>query len=206
MDEAMVRRAQDPSIPSDEPEVDEVVSLIGPKLAALRKTQKLSLQQLAVSSDVSAAAIHKIERNGMVPTITTLLKLAKALGVAVNHFVEEDLPQVEPVHLTRTGSKRAVYTPHRGLVLHGITGSYRHFQLAGAEATIRAGATSGEKMLEHPGEELVRITEGSMTFVLGSDTYELNAGDALHFSGDVPHSWINGSGKVAKAIWVALRG
>jgi transcriptional regulator with XRE-family HTH domain len=190
----------------DEPEVAEVVSLIGPKLAELRKAQKLSLQQLAASSDVSAAAIHKIERNGMVPTITTLLKLAKALGVAVNHFVEEDPPQVEPVHLTRADSKRGVYTPHRGLALHGISGSYRHFQLAGAEATIRSGATSGVKMLEHPGEELVRITEGSMTFVVGSETYELSAGDSLHFSGDVPHSWANRSGRIAKAIWIALRG
>ena len=51
---------------------DEIVNMIGPKIAALRKAQGLSLQQLANSSDVSAAAIHKIERSGMVPTVTTL--------------------------------------------------------------------------------------------------------------------------------------
>src|SRR6266511_2971971 len=56
-------------------QVEEIVSLIGPKLRALRSAQRLSLQQLAMSSDVSAAAIHKIERNGMVPTITTLFKV-----------------------------------------------------------------------------------------------------------------------------------
>ena len=37
------------------------------------------MQQLGERSDISAAAIHKIERNGMVPTITTLMKLAVAL-------------------------------------------------------------------------------------------------------------------------------
>ena len=62
-------------------ELNEIVSMIGPKIAGLRKAQGLSLQQLATASDVSAAAIHKIERSGMVPTITTLLKLAGALGV-----------------------------------------------------------------------------------------------------------------------------
>ena len=44
----------------------------------------LSLQQLGERSDVSAAAIHKIEQGGMVPTITTLLKLASALGRPVS--------------------------------------------------------------------------------------------------------------------------
>src|SRR6266508_2266247 len=81
-------------------QVEEIVSLIGPKLRALRSAQRLSLQQLAMSSDVSAAAIHKIERNGMVPTITTLLKLGAALGVHVSYFVEEDEQPPEPVHHT----------------------------------------------------------------------------------------------------------
>lgn len=62
-------------------ELTRIVSGIGPKLRGLRKQAGLSLQQLAVRSDVSAAAIHKIELSGMVPTITTLLKLAGALGV-----------------------------------------------------------------------------------------------------------------------------
>ena len=46
----------DESAPS---QVDEIVSLIGPKLRALRTAQRHSLQQLAALSDVSAAAIHK---------------------------------------------------------------------------------------------------------------------------------------------------
>ena len=56
----------------------------------LRQEQRLSLQQLAVKAEVSAAAIHKIERNDMVPTITTLLKIATALDRPVTYFVEHD--------------------------------------------------------------------------------------------------------------------
>ena len=105
-------------------QVHEIVSLIGPKLHALRTAQRHSLQQLAVLSDVSAAAIHKIERNGMVPTITTLLKLGAALGVPVSYFVEEDEQPPEPVHYTPADRRPSVYTPHQGLALAGITGSY----------------------------------------------------------------------------------
>ena len=67
-----------------EEHVDGIVSTIGPKLKQLRQEQRLSLQQLAVKADVSAAAIHKIERNDMVPTITTLLKIATALDRPVS--------------------------------------------------------------------------------------------------------------------------
>ena len=67
-----------------EEHVDGIVSSIGPKVKKLRQEQRLSLQQLAIKAEVSAAAIHKIERNDMVPTITTLLKIATALDRAVS--------------------------------------------------------------------------------------------------------------------------
>lgn len=186
-------------------EVDEIVSLIGPKLRALRTAQRYSLQQLAALSDVSAAAIHKIERNGMVPTITTLLKLGAALGVPVSYFVDEDEQPPEPVHHTPANQRPGVYTPHKGLALAGITGSYRQFQTAAAVATIRPGASSGDKALQHPGEELVFVTEGVLTFRVGDQTYPLRVGDSLHFGGQVPHYWANETRRPAKAIWVALR-
>src|SRR3954453_17392600 len=72
-------------------DVERIVGSIGLKVFSHRKRMGLSLQQLGERSDVSAAAIHKIEQGGMVPTITTLLKLATALGRPVSYFVEEDI-------------------------------------------------------------------------------------------------------------------
>src|SRR4029453_18136966 len=46
----------------------EIVSSIGPKLRELRLQRGMSLQQLAAQSDVSAAAIHKNEPGGPLPT------------------------------------------------------------------------------------------------------------------------------------------
>ena len=71
-------------------ELTRIVLGIGPKVRSLRKQAGLSLQQLAEQADVSAAAIHKIEQSGMVPTITTLLKVAGALGQPVAYFVDEE--------------------------------------------------------------------------------------------------------------------
>ena len=81
-------------------QVNQIISKVGQKVSNLRRAQGYSLQQLAARSDVSAPAIHKIERSGMVPTITTLLKICAALGVPANHFFQEDEHPPEPIHFT----------------------------------------------------------------------------------------------------------
>lgn len=185
--------------------MEGVVSSIGPKLQHLRRQQRLSLQQLAARAEVSAAAIHKIERSDMVPTITTLLKISAALERPVSYFIEPDDGQPEPATLTRAGQRPAVFTPHRGLHLAGISGPYSQFSGAAAEATIDPGADSGERPLTHAGEELVLVTEGALVFDVAGTRHELGPGDSLHFLGDHPHHWANESGRPAKAVWFALR-
>jgi transcriptional regulator with XRE-family HTH domain len=188
-----------------EEHVDGIVSSIGPKLKQLRQEQRLSLQQLAVKADVSAAAIHKIERNDMVPTITTLLKIATALDRPVSYFIDNDDAPPEPVAFTRAGNRPAVFTPHAGLHLAGVSGPYTPFRSAAAVATLDPGANSGSKDLVHPGEELVFVTEGVITFEIAGTRYKVGRRDALHFIGEQPHHWANEGKTPARALWIALR-
>lgn len=186
-------------------QVEQIVSGIGPKVRGLRKQGGLSLQQLAEQSKVSAAAIHKIEQSGMVPTITTLLKVAGALGRPISYFVDETDGGADPTVLTPADLDRPIYTSHTGIELAGITGPYGRFQLAGARASVVPGASSGGTPLEHPGEELVYVVSGELEFVVGTATYRLGAGDALHFRTVQQHSWRNPGTVDATALWMALR-
>jgi transcriptional regulator with XRE-family HTH domain len=186
-------------------DLSRIVSGIGPKLHTLRKQAGLSLQQLAVKSDVSAAAIHKIEQSGMVPTITTLLKVAGALGRPVAYFVDEEEVASDPTVFVRDGEQRPILTSHTGIELAGISGTYGRFYLAGARATVVPGASSGDHFLEHPGEELVYLLEGVLEFVVNHQTYRLQPGDSLHFRTVQPHSWRNPGTDNAVALWMALR-
>ena len=147
-------------------ELERIVGSIGLKVFSLRKRMGLSLQQLGKRSDVSAAAIHKIEQGSMVPTITTLLKIAGALGLPVSYFVEEDVGRDDVAMLTPPDEDRPVYTSHKGIALNSISGPYGRFLLAGARATVAPGATSGRKPMQHPGEELVHVTDGLLEFTV----------------------------------------
>jgi transcriptional regulator with XRE-family HTH domain len=186
-------------------DLTRIVHGIGPKLRSLRKSAGLSLQQLAEQSDVSAAAIHKIEQSGMVPTITTLLKLAGALGRPVAYFVEEEEIGSDPTVHTADGQQRSIYTSHTGIDLAGISGTYDMFNIAAARATVEPGASSGEKPLEHPGEELVYVLEGQLEFTVAGKPFLLQARDALHFRTVQPHTWHNPGSVPAVAVWMALR-
>jgi transcriptional regulator with XRE-family HTH domain len=186
-------------------DLERIVSSIGLKVFSLRKSMGLSLQQLGERSDVSAAAIHKIEQGGMVPTITTLLKIAGALGRPVSYFVEEDGSRDDLAVLTPADETRPVYTSHKGITLNSISGPYARFLLAGARATVAPGASSGRKPMQHPGEELVHVTDGVLEFSVAGQAFQVGSGSTLHFRGDQPHTWRNPADTAARAVWLALR-
>lgn len=185
--------------------VDRIVGSIGPRLRELRLQQSLSLQQLAERAGVSAAAIHKIERNGMVPTITTLLKLADAFDRPVGYFVDEEADGAGPVAFTPALARGAAYSPHAGVEAQSISGSYARFFLDGAVTTIEAGAGSGAGLSQNQGEELVFLVEGTLRFEVDGIDYDLRPGDALHFRTDRPHRWENDGTTVARTLWIRLR-
>lgn len=185
--------------------LSEVISGIGVKVRMMRTRMGYSLQQLADRADVSAAGIHKIERNGMVPTITTLMKIAAALNRPVSYFISEDAEVDRPVVFTSPGGRRPVFTSIDGLELESISGPYGRFFIAGAHATADSGTESASEQTSHPGEELVYVLEGTLVFEFDDEVFAVEAGDSIHFRGDLAHRWSNPGDEPARAVWLALR-
>ena len=73
---------------------------IGPTLKELRTSSNLTLKELAIKSGFDSSYISKIENGERSPTIESLEKICKALGVSLNTFfilssTEEDESLVE---------------------------------------------------------------------------------------------------------------
>ena len=94
-------------------EIEQTVSALGAKVAKARAERGWSLQQLANRAGLSPAAIHKIEKSGMTPTITSLMKVASALGRSVGYFIEEADP-LRPVTVVRRDERAQLYTSKQG--------------------------------------------------------------------------------------------
>ena len=185
------------------PQIELTVSEIGAKVAKARSERGWSLAQLAQRSGLSAAAVHKIEKSGMTPTIASLMKIAAALGKSVAYFVDE--PETPDVLVVRGDSRARVYTSKQGLDLRNLSGRYGSFAMAGAEAVVEPRADSGPMPMNHPGEELVIVVEGRMEFDVDGVTHEIGEGDSIHFRTVRPHSWRNPGDVPARAIWLVVR-
>jgi transcriptional regulator with XRE-family HTH domain len=184
-------------------QIERTVSGIGAKVARARSERGWSLAQLAQRSGLSPAAVHKIEKSGMTPTIASLMKVAAALGKSVSYFVDE--PDNPDVNVIRGDERARVYTSKEGLELRNLSGRYGGFAMAGADAVVEPFADSGPTPMNHPGEELVIVLEGRMEFEVNGMPYEIGAGDSIHFRTLRPHSWRNPADEPARAIWLVVR-
>lgn len=65
---------------------DAVSVNIGERLRALREERNISMRSLATKSGLSANALSMIERGKASPSVSTLYKLADALGISITTF------------------------------------------------------------------------------------------------------------------------
>lgn len=167
-----------------------VVGAIGPKVRALRLERGLTLQQLAQAADVATASVHKVERGDMVPTVTTLLKIASALGAPVRYFVEDDGAVPTGVH-TRFAEAVAA-----GPVL--ITGPPERFHARGV--AVRFGPGEERTSPRRAGETLLVVLAGQVDVAVAADQYVVRAGEALHFPSGMEHRMVNDGDVPADAV------
>lgn len=184
--------------PQDAAAWEPIVGAIGPKVRDLRQQHGLSLQQLAQRSGVSAAAIHKVERGDMVPTITTLLKLSAALGSPIGHFVEDGA--TAPVAVHTPAAARPARAGGEGVAMGGISGPPERFRGSGTVAEFAPGADGTGR--PRPGEELLLVLEGALSVEVGGEEHALAEGDSLHYPTDRPHTWRNPTGSTTRAVLV----
>lgn len=65
---------------------------IGSKIRALRKEKKYTLDELAEKADSSKSYIWELEnKNPPRPSAEKLAKIAKALGVTLDYFLDDDV-------------------------------------------------------------------------------------------------------------------
>ncbi len=67
---------------------------IGSRLQMARKKERMSMRDLAILAEVSPTAISKYENGKDVPRQSTLLRLAKALGVETDYFLRESTVKI----------------------------------------------------------------------------------------------------------------
>jgi DNA-binding XRE family transcriptional regulator/mannose-6-phosphate isomerase-like protein (cupin superfamily) len=170
---------------------------VATSLRELREAHGISMRALATRSGLSANALSMIERGKTSPSVSTLYKLADALGVSITAFFGEASARKQVVFLKSDERPRMSFT--RG-VFEGLGGSEFSGRVEPFVLTLEAGASSGPRNIVHSGHELVFCLRGKLEYYVDREFFQLEAGDSLLFESKLRHRWKNPGSMVTTAL------
>ena len=182
---------------------DEAVSQrTGRAVKRRREAAGLSLRELAGRSAVSASMISDIERGAKSPTVATLVRLARGLGVGVGALLEE-------------GAAPRILVMRRGEGARGEGASaWEKLGPAGGGSRIEfvrhvipAGAVLGPSAPHAAGTvEHMHVVRGRVRVTVGEEVAEMGAGDGCSCRTDVAHGVANPGAEAAEVYVILERG
>jgi rhodanese-related sulfurtransferase/transcriptional regulator with XRE-family HTH domain len=164
-------------------------AVVGANVRELRNQRGLSLDILAGLSGVARQMLGQIELGRTVPTISTLWKIATAFDVPFSALLSRPVDRTTRL-LRQDQAKRLVSADgrfsSRALFLPGDRSKVEFYELW------LAGHGREDADPHAPGtREHLIVTTGRLVLDVGNETFELARGDAIVFTADVRHSYIN---------------
>lgn len=175
---------------------------VAEQIRHLRNQAGLSIRALAEKAGLSANAVSLIERGENSPTVTTLRRLADALEVPITAFFPVQ-GEESTVFVKRN---QGVRYQSEGMEIEGLSTGALGQQLEVFAITVSPGAGNAGDPIAHPGEEFARCLEGQIEYVVGAETYPMEAGDSLLFDANQPHALQNVSDAPATVLVVFSAG
>jgi len=176
---------------------DAVSVNIGERLRELREARNISMRALATRSGLSANALSMIERGKASPSVSTLYKLADALGISITSFFGSDTERKQVIFLKANERTRMSFT--RGL-FEGLGGEQFTGRVEPFILTLENNANSGPRNMTHTGHEFVFCLRGELEYQVERQVFQLSAGDSLLFAAQLKHRWKNVGGTVVTAL------
>jgi|SRR6476661_140927 len=176
---------------------DAVSVNIGERLRELREARNISMRALATRSGLSANALSMIERGRASPSVSTLYKLADALGISITSFFGSNTERQQVVFLKADERARMSFT--RG-IFEGLGGEQFVGRVEPFMLTLESNANSGPRSMTHTGHEFVFCLRGELEYQIERQVYQLASGDSLLFAAHLKHRWKNVGGTVVSAL------
>ncbi len=180
---------------------------IGMKIRNMRQERRMTLQDLADKTGLSKPLLSQVENDQVIPPLATLLRIAKAFGISLHLFFEDDQDTTKCV-LIRAGEQRSRQL--RASQKHGdqaysyasrALGKTRH-HMEPFDVEFLARHWSEDMMVRHDGEEFMLLLSGQVEFRHGEQRFRLNPGDSVYYDSTEPHGYICLSDETARGVAV----
>lgn len=172
---------------------------LGARLRASRRSQGLTIEQLANAAKLTKGFISRVERDETSPSVATLLMICQVLSLPVGSLFEEteaeviELQNAPLINMGGIGAIERLLTPR---------GESR-VQLL--RSSVAPGADGGAQLYTINCDiEVVHLISGELELRFPDRGVTLRAGDTLTFRGIEPHSWSNRADTPAEVLWTLV--
>ncbi len=159
---------------------------LGEKIKKIRESHDWTIESLAQQTDQTPEFIQKVETNEVVPSVSFLLKLSRALGVDPGTFLSDE----EKAHI-QDKRAQAFITRTKNYAYQTLTPGAENQHLRGFMITIEAKQTHKPVAYKHEGEEFIYVMEGSLELTLDNRINHIKAGESMHYNSEIPHKLKN---------------
>jgi len=176
---------------------------IGGKIRDLRIKKGLTLKDVSKVTGFSTALLSQIENNVVSPPISTLWKIAEALGVKIGYFFQEAPKEGVDYCVVRKGKGKPVVRretyPH--LAFYSLAFGKMDRKMDPFLVVFDQDEPEKEPT-SHEGEEFIYVLEGRIKLRLGSTVIELEEGDSVYYDSKISHSVSGRKGtKFLAVLW-----
>jgi len=182
-------------------------TVVGSKIKRLRESKNLTLDEVSERSGLTVEQIESIENDQNLPSLGPLIKIARALGVRLGTFMDDN-DHIGPV-VTRAADRERDSSISFS---NGATDARKHMEyhpLAQQKAgrhmepfiiDINPAESLDYKLSAHEGEEFIYVMEGEIEVDYGKEKFLLKQGDSIYYDSIVKHHLHGALGKSAKIL------
>lgn len=152
---------------------------------------------MAARTGLSKGFLSRVERDGVSPSIDSLVAIADAVGLAV-----ADVFAVAPVVVSRSVDRFPGNLPGEDVV-DTLLSPPDDRRVTVLETVAAPGGSGGADLYSLPSQvELCYVVEGCIELVFVGERHVLGAGDSATFAADAAHTWRNLGDEEARVLWV----
>lgn len=172
---------------------------VGEKIITLCADKGISKNELAERSGLTVEKIELLEMCDTVPSLSHLIKIARALGVRLGTFLDDSDELGPVIHRQEDAKQPATFSSQ----LSSANSHLDFFSLAARKSgrhmepfiiDIKPSLTHEPILSSHEGEEFIFVLQGAIRINYGKELHILNQGDSIYYDSIVSHlvSALNG--------------
>ena len=182
---------------------DQPRHAIGQRVRAHRKLQRRRLRELAELAGCSESLLSRVENGLAAPSLSTLHRLAKALGVNVAVLVDPSHDATCTIYSPQQRPRTSVGgTPEGdGSTAESLAPYAEDRQLEAMIVSLPPGGPSCGPFV-HQGEEVGLVLEGELELTVDGAVHRVPAQSSFFLHSDRPHSYRNIGATPCLVVWV----